>query len=112
LSKSALKRARKEHQTKGRLEKATASQKECEEMSRSSKAVEYMCSPAGMEAAALISARAQATAFKEMGIFMHTTSSSSARTVDQCVCTNCSFILARDSKFCSDCGTIQNTHAM
>ena len=59
----------------------------CEEMSRSSKAVEYMCSLAGMEAAALISARAQATAFKEMGIFMHTTSSSSARTVDQCVCT-------------------------
>ena len=84
----------------------------CEEMSRSSKAVEYMCSPADMEAAALISARAQATAFKEMGMFMHTPSSSSARTVDQCVCTNCSFILARGSKFCSDCGTIQNTHAV
>ena len=111
MSKSALKRATKEHQKKIQLEKAAASQKDCEEMSRSSKAVEYMCSPADMEAAALISARAQATAFKEMG-FTHTTSSSSGRTVDQCVCTNCSFILARGSKFCSDCGTIQNTHAV
>jgi hypothetical protein len=88
LSKSALKRATKEHQKKIQLENAAATRKDCEEMSRSSKAVEYMCSPADMEAAALISARAQATAFKEMGILMHTTSSSSARTVDQCVCTN------------------------
>ena len=87
MSKSALKRATKEHQKKIQLEKAAASQKECEEMFRSSKAVEYMCSPADMEAAVLISARAQAMAFKEMG-FTHTTSSSSARTVDQCVCTN------------------------
>ena len=100
LSKSALKRATKEHQKKIQLKKLLLlrrSVKRCLDPQKQLNICVHQLLWKRLRWFQL--ARSQATAFKEMGIFMHTTSTSSARTVDPCVCsTNCSFILGRGTE--------------